>query len=123
MKRSRFILAASAVCIVGLAYADTLVAPVAATAQSNYGSRTPQHAIDGSGMTPSSPVTALSAAGVAADTGMWLSSGTKRTWITFDLGCVQTVTGFRLWNYNEVSANVSYAGRGIKTAGVYAGDS
>jgi autotransporter-associated beta strand protein len=124
MKRSRFILAASAVCIVGLAYADTLVAPVAATAQSNYGSRTPQHAIDGSGMTPSSPVTALSAAGVAADTGMWLSSGTKQTWITFDFGSVQTVTGFRLWNYNEVSiANVSYAGRGIKTAGVYAGDS
>ena len=50
---------------------------------------------------------------------MWLSVNTQNTWITFDLGSVQTVGGFHLWNYNE---NTDLF-RGVKNAGIYAGNS
>jgi hypothetical protein len=95
------------------------VTPVAATAQSYYAGddRAHGHAIDGTGMTPSSPVTALSTCGTSPGGTMWLSNGTTATWITFDLGSVQKIYGFHLWNYNEVNM----PGRGVKTAGVYAG--
>ena len=98
------------------------VTPIAATAQSYYAGddRAPGHAIDGTGMTPSSPVTALSTCGTSPANAMWLSNGNTTTWITFDLGSIRKITGFHLWNYNEFSG-VSLAGRGVKTAGVYAG--
>ena len=91
-----------AVVLVGLALAAVsgraaeLVTPYAATAQSYYSGddRAPVHAIDGSGMTPSAPVTILSTAGTATKSAMWLSNGTKATWITFDPGAVRTITGF-----------------------------
>lgn len=102
-----------------------VVVPLSATAQSYYAGddRAPVHVIDGAGMTPSDPVTALSVAGVSPAGAMWLSDGTTATWITFDLGAVRTVTGFHLWNYNEYAAIGSLTGRGIKTAGVYVGNS
>ena len=93
--------------------------PIAATAQSYYAGddRAPGHAIDGTGMTPNSPVTVLSTCGTGPGGTMWLSNGNTDTWITFDLGSVRKISGFHLWNYNEVN----HAGRGVKTAGVYAG--
>ncbi len=100
--------------------ADELITPVNVTAQSWYtpDNRAPVTTIDGSGMTPNTPVTTNSTAGVATANAMWLSNGTRSTWITFDLGAVQTLTGFHLWNYNEIG-NLSR--RGIKTAGLYIG--
>ena len=101
----------------------SLVIPVAATAQSWYGPRPPEAAIDGSGMTPNSPVTASSTANYTPANGtMWLSDNTKQTWITFDLGSVQTITGFHLWNYNELGTGFEVK-RGVRTAGIYAGTS
>jgi hypothetical protein len=101
-----------------------LIKPVAATAQSYYApdDRAPVHAIDGSGMTPNSPVTASSTCGTGPGGNMWLSNGNQDTWITFDLGSVQTIAGFHLWNYNEESGNGEYQ-RGVKTAGIYKGTS
>jgi len=98
-----------------------LVTPVAARAQSAYTSdgRTAIRAIDGSGMSPSSVVEYDSTAGNTPQNAMWLSNNTKDTWITFDLGSVQTLSGIRLWNYNEAN----FPTRGIKTAGVYTGSS
>jgi hypothetical protein len=97
------------------------VTPVAATAQSFFAGdgRTAAHAIDGTGMTPNSPVTAISTCGTNPGGAMWLSNGVKNTWITFDLGSVQTLSGFHLWNYNEVN----FTRRGVRTAAVYTGES
>ena len=102
---------------------DGLIRATAATAQSYYGGddRAPVHAIDGSGMTPNNPVTASSTSGTGTGGAMWLSDGNHDTWITFDLGSVQTIAGFHLWNYNE--ANLTFVGRGVHTAGIYAGAS
>ena len=99
-----------------------IVQPVAATAQSYYSGddRAPIHAFDGTGMTPSSPVTAASTCNTATGGNVWLSNGNVNTWITFDVGSVQTLTGFHLWNYNESGA---LSGRGVKTAGIYVGAS
>lgn len=99
------------------------ISPVAATAQSNYGDRTPDCAIDGSGM---SPVPAMdvrvATAGTATSEAMWLSNGTQDTWIAFDLGEEREITGFHLWNYNEYyGGSTQWQNRGIKTAGVYVG--
>jgi hypothetical protein len=103
-----------------------LITPVAATAQSWFSpdDRAPGHAIDGSGMTPNSPVTTGSTCGTGPGGNMWLSDGNQDTWITFDLGSVQTITGFHLWNYNEYADGLgSLGGRGVQTAGIYAGTS
>ncbi|MBO7655796.1 MAG: discoidin domain-containing protein, partial [Kiritimatiellae bacterium] len=101
-------------------WADSLITPVAATAESyyraNYDTRAPVCTINGSYMSPI-PVTASSAASMQYRQGMWLSNGTKATWITYDLGNEMTVTGMHVWNYNEVN----YAARGIKTCDLYAG--
>ncbi len=100
-----------------------LIAPTAATAQSNYApdGRTPTRAIDGSGMTPNNPVVVTSTCGNGPANNMWLSNGNRDTWITFDLGNVKTISGFHLWNYNEI--NGTFVGRGVKTAGIYTGNS
>jgi hypothetical protein len=106
---------AAAVMSVGVATvnvrADELITPVNATAQSYFisGNRAPVMTIDGSGMTPNTPVMINSTSGNSANNLMWLSDNTRSTWITFDLGTVQKLTGFHLWNYNEVN----YPGRGI----------
>jgi hypothetical protein len=101
-----------------------LISPLAATAQSYYAAddRAPGHAIDGTGMTPNAPVTTNSSCGTAPGGNMWLSNGNQDTWITFDLGSVQTIAGFHLWNYNENSSPGEYQ-RGVQTAGIYAGTS
>ena len=113
--------------LLGSSVAAGLITPVAATAQSFYNGappRPPVHAIDGSDMTPNSPVTASSTSGTVAAGRMWLSNGNQDTWITFDLGSVQTIAGFHLWNYNEHSGSPDiYRQRGVKTAGIYAGTS
>ena len=103
-----------------------LVTPVVATAQSYYtGSagdvRTPVHAIDGTGMTepPFTWVTPDSTCATNPAGTMWLSGGTRQTWITFDLGRIQTLGGFHLWNYNEPG----FVERGVRTAGIYIGTS
>lgn len=106
---------------VGLTYAAEMITPVAVTAQSYYANdnRAPVTTIDGSGMNPNSPVTATSITSTTTAGGaMWLSAATVQTWITFDLGAAQTLTGFRLWNYNEEGG---FRGRGVKTAGIYVG--
>jgi len=101
-----------------------LITPVAATAQSYYADddRAPGHAIDGSGMSPNAPVATNSSCGTGPGGAMWLSNGNQDTWITFDLGSVQTIAGFHLWNYNENSGSGEYQ-RGVQTAGIYAGAS
>lgn len=103
---------------------EGLIKPTAATAQSYYApdDRAPVHAIDGSGMTPNSPVTTSSTCGTGPGGNMWVSDGTKETWITFDLGSEQTIAGFHLWNYNENSSPGEYQ-RGVRTAGIYKGTS
>ena len=108
----------------GNAWADELITPVNVTAQSWYtpDNRAPVTTIDGSGMTPNTPVTTNSTAGNGTANAMWLSNGTKSTWITFDLGAVQTLTGFHLWNYNE-AAGGGLMKRGVRTAGLYIGTS
>jgi len=110
------------VTVVGTAKADFLT-PVAATAESYYSpdDRATGHAIDSTGMTPNSPVTASSTCGDSPGGTMWLSDGHLQTWITFDLGSVQTITGFHLWNYNENA--VGCYQRSIKDCGIYAGTS
>ena len=99
--------------------ADSLVAPVAATAQSWFvGSadwRSPVNVINSAGMS-TLPVTKDSTASTAHAFGMWLSNGTQATWIMFDMGEVVTLTGLRVWNYNEQrSSNRDYCRRGVKT--------
>jgi len=69
-------------------------------------------------MTPDGPVTTASACGANPNGLMWLTGGNTDTWITFDLGSVQTAAGFHLWNYNEGGA---FVGRGIKECGIYTG--
>ena len=119
------LIGAAAFFVVADAMADFLVAPVNATAQSFYQSgddeRSPMHAIDGSGMSPV-PVTAASAASTSTAGCVWLSENSPETWIAFDLGEEKTVTGLRLWNYNEFYGGRSYAARGIRTARIYVGD-
>jgi autotransporter-associated beta strand protein len=103
----------------------TLVTPVAVTALGYDGAnRIMANVINGSGMTPNSPVTSTSLCGTAPDGNMW-ASGAKNTWITFDLGSEKTISGFHLWNYNEAYdwAPVNYTARGVKTAGIYKGNS
>ena len=99
----------------------TMIRATAVTAQSNFGPRPPIRAIDGSGMPPNSPLTASSPCATGSgDNTMWLSNNTKSTWITFDLGSVQSIRGFHLWNYNEDGGR---ANRGVETAGIYVGTS
>ena len=97
----------------------TLITPVTATAESWYtgDDRNPLHSIDGSGMTPSTPVTINSTCGTAPGGNMWLSNNKNTTWITYDLGSIQTISGFHLWNYNEAN----YSGHSINTAAIYTG--
>jgi autotransporter-associated beta strand protein len=110
------------VLLTGAARADELITPVNVTAQSWYtpDNRAPVTTIDGSGMTPNTPVTTNSTAGNGTANAMWLSNGIRLTWITFDLGAVQTLTGFHLWNYNE-AAGGGLMKRGVRTAGIYTG--
>ncbi|MDD2598660.1 MAG: DUF5000 domain-containing lipoprotein [Kiritimatiellae bacterium] len=104
----------------GFGYAAEMITPVAVTAQSSYYVYPKLAAIDGSGLVPYSPVTATSLHGIKPTGEMWLSNGTLDTWITFDLGAVQSLTGFHLWNYNEAG---DFSRRGVKTAGIYVGNS
>ena len=116
-------LVAAAICVAVApltSRADSLVTPVAATAQSwySYGAtewRSPVNVINSSGMS-TLPVTKDSTASTACSFGMWLSNGTQATWIMFDMGEVMTLTGLRVWNYNEArSSNRDYFKRGVKT--------
>ena len=124
------IVAVSASAILPMAaHADSLVAPVAATAQSHYGDRAPGNTIDGSGMSEN-PVTVRSSANNTASL-MWLSNGTSDTWIMFDMGETMTLTGMHVWNYNEDPFRNKKTGRieynfpqrGVKTCELRVGDS
>jgi len=99
----------------------SFISPIAATAESYYvpDDRAPGHTIDGSGMTPNTPVPS-SICSTAPAGKMWLSNNKVQTWITYDLGSTQTFIGFYVWNYNEAGV---YSGRGVKTAGIYYGTS
>ena len=66
-------------------------------------------------MTTTTPLTSYSTASNAVASVAWLSNNNRSTWIAFDLGSVQTLAGFHLWNYNEVNL----PGRSIKNATVY----
>jgi lysophospholipase L1-like esterase len=50
----------------------------------------------------------------------WLSAsgGSGTSWIRFELGDTHLLTGFHLWNYNEVVPGYDTAGRGISTGEV-----
>ena len=97
---------------------SAILDPTAATAQSWYSPRLPGNTIDGAGMIPNNPVALTSICGTVPDN-MWLSAGNTNTWIAFNLGSVQTITGFHLWNYNEGSG--SFWGRGVQNATMYVG--
>jgi len=91
-----------------------------ATEESHWNGRNYILAINGSGMTPNSPVVTSSTASNVADNNMWLSNTAHtNTWIAFDLGATNTISGFHYWNYNEVNLS----GRGIKTAAICTGNS
>ena len=94
--------------------------PTNATAESWYNPRLPGNTINGSGMTPNNPVTPTSTCSTVASN-MWLSNGDTATWIAFDLGSVQTITGFHLWNYNEGNSSSQFWGRGVEDATMYVG--
>ena len=98
-----------------------VLTPVAATAQNTYlnDDRAAIHAIDGSGMSPSdaSDVHSTTAARKAL-TVAWLSDNIAGTWIAFDLGEERQVSGFHLWNYNDISPWQVF---GISSAGIYVG--
>lgn len=118
--------AAIAAFCAAAALADSLVAPVAATAQSHFGDRAPGNTIDGSGMSEN-PVTVRSSANNTSSR-MWLSNGTSDTWIMFDMGETMTLTGMHVWNYNEEpygsGVNLKYfPQRGVKTCELRVGDS
>ncbi len=105
----------------------SLVTPSAVIAESAYtpDDRAAVHTIDGTGMTPGSPVTVAgyngatttSASGNSPGGTMWLSNGNTPSWITFDLGSTQTINGFHLWNYNEAAFNLF--SRGVNSASLY----
>ncbi|MEI7900542.1 MAG: discoidin domain-containing protein, partial [bacterium] len=124
--RQGLVAAVAASIVLGMAQsvqaADVLIVPVAATAESYYAGgtdvRSPEQAINGSGMAPNAPVIKTS---TCDNTGFpeWLSNGIRYSWITFDLGSVQTITGFHLWNANQDGDGEIQ--RGVKTAGIYAG--
>ena len=103
------------------------VSPVAATAQSYYSpdDRSPSHTVDGAGMSPAiANDVRFATAWINPAREMWLSNGTKDTWIAFDLGEEREITGFHLWNYNEYSNDSNrgkWQNRSIKTADVYVG--
>jgi len=118
--------AAIAAFCAAAAHADSLVAPVAATAQSYFGNRAPGNTINGSGMSDN-PVTVRSSANNDSSL-MWLSNGTSDTWIMFDMGETMTLTGMHVWNYNEKpygsGVNLKYfPQRGVKTCELRVGDS
>ena len=100
------------------------IVPTADSSQSDYtpDGRLAIHAIDGTGMSATASPAATTTSTIPGGT-MWLSNNTSQTWITFDLGSVQTLTGFHLWNYNESTSGLFARARGIKTAGVYVGSS
>jgi autotransporter-associated beta strand protein len=90
---------------------------VGVTELDHYSSRVCTNLVNGTGMTPNTPVR-MSSTCTNAQVTMWLSAKySTNTWVTFDFGSVQTLTGFHLWNFNEGGANM--ANRGIKTAGIY----
>jgi hypothetical protein len=125
-KKSALALAVGGAILFGAGTATghaALITPTAVTAQSFYAGdgRSPVRAIDGSGMSPNAPVLDTSTCGNGPGNNMWLSNGNRDTWITFDLGSSKTISGFHLWNYNEI--NGTFVGRGVKTAGIYAGNS
>jgi autotransporter-associated beta strand protein len=47
-----------------------------------------------------------------------MNNGGGQAWIAFDLGSVQTITGFHLWNYDE---STSFQSRGVQNATMYVG--
>lgn len=62
--------------------------------------------------------------GIVADNAMWLTSGTAISpndplpaEITFDLGSAQSLTGVRVWNYNEFSTDLT--NRGAKDVEIF----
>ena len=94
-----------------------LIAPVGVTASSwanlsGIDQRVPEATIDGSGLTagqhtvfpydPTGPET------------MWMSNNEATPEITWDLGAVYLIDGFRLWNYNEATD----PGRSVQFANV-----
>ncbi len=91
-----------------------VIQPTIATASSTYSTRTPDHTIDGSGLSSALPTG--SAIPVvwpthsnAPDPDMWHSDNLVPVSITYDLGAVYgLLEGFHVWNYNENSGNPTY---------------
>ena len=103
---------------------DALVQPVDALASNEYTNRRDDYTIDGSGLSDTSIVE--TGDGVpstwpghtnAANAYMWHSSAGITPVITFDIGEVNSLRGFHLWNYNELGGS-GYDKRGFKTATV-----
>jgi len=107
-------LAAAATVAAGLAiptraHAAFIVQPTAATATSQFGTRAPDQAIDGSGLSDVSivntgddePATYPSHTSSDQNDTMWLANDDAGQAIVFDLGQSFDITGFHVWNYNE----------------------
>lgn len=70
--------------------------------------RMPVKAIDGSG---------LDSTGTTHDTAKetgWLSAQNAYGWFVADLGADTNIVAVKIWNYNWVNSNTSYAGRGVR---------
>ena len=87
-----------------------VIQPTIATATSTFSTRTPDHTIDGSGLSSALP-TGSSIPVVwpthsnAPDPDMWHSNNVVPVSITYDLGAVYSrLEGFHVWNFNENSA-------------------
>ncbi len=93
--------------------ASDMLRPMSASASSTIGgnfSRKPSMTIDGSGLD------AAGAHNTGTDGYVWNSNFQVPAWISFDLGAAVPLTGFHLWNYNEVGPN--FPNRGIKSTDV-----
>lgn len=91
----------------------TRIVPVAAYAQNSINdTRCPARAIDGSGLNSLEEHD-------NNQNNMWMSAKGGATWFLVDLGSVQSLASFKIWNYNQEN----YSNRGIKQADLFVSSS
>jgi hypothetical protein len=124
MKRFNVCLALSAAALLpaapGLAQViDLTGANVTASSELDLSfGRTVDQIVDESGLTGNQHTTA------SPNDTMWLSEGNgfegldEDPWVLFDLGDVYTITGFQVWNYNELAGSTDLTTRGVNAVTV-----
>jgi hypothetical protein len=94
--------------------APIVIQPVTATATSSFPGRTPDHTIDGSGLSSALPTgSALPVVWPThsnlPDPDMWHSNNVVPVSVTYDLGTIyDRLEGFHVWNFNENSGNPNF---------------